>query len=82
MSMTEEQIRQNAENYVDSLRDDQDMGKYDYNDMEKSYIKGAHSRDKEIEELNKKLEVRRELLFQSTRRITELEMENNQLRNP
>jgi polyhydroxyalkanoate synthesis regulator phasin len=54
--MTDEQIKQNAKNYVDSLRDDRDMGKYDYNDMKKSYIKGAHSRDEEIKKLTEQVE--------------------------
>ena len=53
--MAEVQIRQNAANYVDSLRDGNDMGKFDSYDIEEAYIKGAHSRDKEIEKLRKEL---------------------------
>lgn len=47
--MTEDQIKQNATNYIDSLRDDNDTGKFDSYDIEEAYIKGAHSRDEEIE---------------------------------
>jgi len=49
--MTDDQIKQNAANYIDSLRDDNDMGKFDSYDIEEAYIKGVQSRDEEIEQL-------------------------------
>lgn len=52
--MTEEQIKQNAEEYANSMRlstenppSDYHIGIYD------GYIAGAHSRDEEIEQLKK-----------------------------
>lgn len=76
--MTDDQIKQNAKAYAVIETACNSCQRY----CERGFIAGAHSRDEEIEELNNQLEARRESLFQCTRRITELEMENNKLRNP
>lgn len=77
--MTDEQIKQNADEYA--LKRTL-VSTDSFHGMVENYLAGAHSRDEEIKELNNLLEARRESLFQSTKRITELEMENNQLHNP
>ena len=55
--MTEEQIKHNAERYANryEIRGTSD-GEFRYIDKKDAYIAGAHSRDKEIEVLKKKLE--------------------------
>lgn len=57
--MTDEQIKQNAEDWVKPLIGEQD-GKYNENDvslslMKNAFIAGAHSRDEEIEVLEHQL---------------------------
>ena len=62
--MTDEEIKQNAKTYAIEKYGEYD--EHDYTDRsgrnlcnavsEKAFIAGAHSRDKEIEELKKKLE--------------------------
>ena len=55
MSMTEEQIKQNAEEYANNEKQYYlEIGCYDL--ICEAFIAGAHSRDKEIKELKKKLE--------------------------
>jgi hypothetical protein len=55
--MTEEQIKQNAEQYAEAHMVRTDGGdsweeEYDYEEQKAAYIEGAHSRDEEIKELN------------------------------
>lgn len=76
--MTDEQIKQNAEAYADVF------GRHmvDYYGVKDAYIAGAHSRDEEIESLQKQivhLSQREQMLFD---REVELIAENDQLRNP
>lgn len=58
--MTEEEIKLNAEAYAEEHAVRTDGGgweeEYDYEEQEAAYIAGAHSRDKEIEELKKRIE--------------------------
>ena len=56
MSMTEEQIKQNAEEYANNEKQYYlEIGCYDL--ICEAFIAGAHSRDKEIEELKRNLKI-------------------------
>ena len=54
--MTEEQIKQYAEDYIDENTQGVIIDANIRNFLLDVYLAGAHSRDKEIEELKKKLE--------------------------
>lgn len=76
--MTDEQILQNAEQHVKELFLHGDSMYYEKN----GFVAGAHSRDEEIESLQKQivhLSQREQMLFD---REVELIAENDQLRNP
>ena len=57
--MTDEQIKQNAEEYAEqnkvNFSEDKNFEVYDYDEQKEAYLTGAHRRDEEINELEKKV---------------------------
>ena len=88
MSMTDKQIKQNAEEYADALYDrkyQNELWRENYG----AHIAGAHSRDEEIKELKEEIESMKENekeLFEGFKKrgtkLAELMKENVKLRNP
>ena len=58
--MTDEQIKQNAEEYAEqnkvNFSEDKNFEVYDYDEQKEAYLAGAHSRDEEIGELMKRID--------------------------
>ena len=77
--MTDEQIKQNAEEYAEEHAVRTDGGgweeEYDYEEQEAAYIAGVHSLDEEIEQLEERIKV-------LDMNLVEQQLENQQLRNP
>ena len=74
--MTEEQMRHNAEQYAEEHMVRTDGGgweeTYDDKEQEDAFIAGAHSRDKEVNDLEKALANVNELCHQQRNKIYEL----------
>jgi hypothetical protein len=84
--MTDEQIKQNAEEWVKPLISEEDDG-YNENDVSLSliknaYIAGAHSRDEEINHLEECYEELAEIANDLQTEKQTLMIENVKLRNP
>lgn len=58
--MTDEQIKQNAEEYAEqnkvNFSEDKNFEVYDYDEQKEAYLAGAHSRDEEVEKLMKRID--------------------------
>ena len=79
MSMTDEQIKQNAEAYI--LKEYQKVPALTKCAIAGIFAAGAHSRDEEIEELQNELESLRKGFYERGGKLKELMLKNNELRN-
>lgn len=85
--MTDEQIKQNAEEYANEhmVRTDGGGGweeEYDYEEQKAAYLAGAHSRDEEIKELEKKVSANETVIVTAKATISTQEEIIKQLSNP
>lgn len=79
--MTDEQIKQNAEEYADSIYDRKFQNSL-WKDKYYAFVAGAHSRDEEIKELEKRVKYADESIADADKWIAKYKLELDKLRNP